>query len=97
VLSQFGFASPVLVGEGLGCVPAMIVAAWYPDRVGRIILVAPAVEPPPGDDAGAWALRECPPDWTALRARVSCDVLEVAADDPSLVERVEALLAAPLP
>src|SRR5438132_9388241 len=30
VLSQFGFVAPILVGEGLGCLATLIVAAWYP-------------------------------------------------------------------
>jgi pimeloyl-ACP methyl ester carboxylesterase len=97
ILSQFGFTTPVVVGEGVGCVPVVVVAAWYPERLGRVLLVDPNAAPPDGDDAAAWSLRDCPPDWRALRARLTRGVLEVPADDPSLVARVEAALAAPLP
>src|SRR5207245_9519776 len=38
VLSQFGFRTPVLLGERLGCVTALVAAAWYPDRVAGLIL-----------------------------------------------------------
>jgi pimeloyl-ACP methyl ester carboxylesterase len=97
VLDQFGFPQPVVVGERLGCLPVVLVAAWYPYRVGQIILVDPTRAASGGNSVVARALRECPPDWAALRARLACDVLELAADDPLLVARVEAVLAAPLP
>jgi pimeloyl-ACP methyl ester carboxylesterase len=98
VLDQFGFLQlqPVLLGEGLGCLPVVLVAAWYPQRVGSLILVDPTLHSV-GDDVGAMSLRECPPDWPTLRARVACEVLELS-DDPSLLARLEkAFLAAPLP
>ena len=41
VLKQFGFLKPVLVGERLGCLSVLILAAWYPERVWRAILVEP--------------------------------------------------------
>jgi pimeloyl-ACP methyl ester carboxylesterase len=97
VLEQFGFESPVLVGEGLGCVSMALVAAWRPERVGGLVLVDATCEPPPGDSLEARALRDCPPDWTLLRARMTCDVLELRADDASLLQRIKACVAAPLP
>jgi pimeloyl-ACP methyl ester carboxylesterase len=75
VLRQFGFESATLVGEGLGCVMALVVAAWYPDHVGRLILLAPKWESLE-DSIEARALHECPPDLRALRARVRCQVIE---------------------
>jgi len=74
----------------------MLVAAWYPERVGRVVLVDHTLEPE-GDDIAALSLRECPADWRALRDRVGCDVLELRSADPALVERVKTLLEAPLP
>jgi pimeloyl-ACP methyl ester carboxylesterase len=96
VLEQFGFISPVVLGERAGCLSVMLVAAWYPERVGRVVLVDPTLEPE-GDDIAALSLRECPPDWRALRAKAACEVLELSSADPALVERVKTFLEAPLP
>jgi hypothetical protein len=94
----------VQIGEGLGCLPVVIVAAWHPERVGRVILVGPTCAAPLRDGIEARALRECPPDWPALLRSVTCDVMEMPADvardggiDPALLERVEAFLVTPLP
>jgi pimeloyl-ACP methyl ester carboxylesterase len=97
VLDQFGFVSPVLVGEGVGCVSVALIAAWYPERVGGLVLVDATCAAPAGGSLEARALRDCPPDWPALRSRLRCDVLDVRADDASLVPRIEAFAAAPLP
>jgi len=91
-LAQFGFTAPVLLGEGLGCLPALLVATWHPDRVGRLILLDPTCTPPADDTPEARALRDCPPDWSALRSRLSCPVFETTATAPDLVERIEAFL-----
>jgi pimeloyl-ACP methyl ester carboxylesterase len=74
-LDQFGFKQPTLVGERLGCVAALLVTAWYPDRVARLILIDPTYDPPSSDGVADRALRDCPPDWPALRAAVKCPVL----------------------
>jgi len=95
VLDQFGFLSPVVLGERAGCISVMLVAAWYPERVGRVVLVDPTLASV-GDDVRALSLRECPPDWRALRARVGCEVRELS-DGPSLVALVKTFLEAPLP
>ena len=97
VLNQFGFVRPVLVGEGLGCVSVALVAAWHPECAGGLVLVDATCEPPPHDSLEARALRDCPPDWAALRSRWRCTVLELRADDASLLRRIEACAAAPLP
>ncbi len=109
VLKQFGFLKPVLVGERLGCLSVVILAAWYPELVWRAILVEPTWQASDresdgesgretdGESIEARALRECPPDQTALRARVTCEVLEMSADEAALVQRVEAFVASPLP
>ncbi len=91
MLDQFGFTEPALVGEGLGCLPALLVAAWYPMRVRRMVLVEPTTEPP-GDTIEARGLRDCPPDWPRLRAAVRCPMLETTQ-----LYDIEAFLAAPLP
>ena len=92
VLSQFGFRTPVLVGERLGCVTALVAAAWYPDRVGGLILAHPVYDPPRSEGVAARALRDCPPDWSRLRAAVRCPILESAGP-----QDVEAFLTAQLP
>jgi pimeloyl-ACP methyl ester carboxylesterase len=97
VLRQFGLERPVLIGESLGSLPVVLLAAWYPSCVGRVILLDPTLAASASDSPEARALRACPPDWPALRAHVRCDVLELRADDPALMSRVEAFLEAPLP
>src|SRR5438874_361468 len=76
VLSQFGFRTPVLLGERLGCVTALVAAAWYPDRVAGLILVDPAYDPPADEGVAARALRDCPPDWPSVRSALRCPVLD---------------------
>jgi len=99
VLDQFGFASPILVGERVGCVPLVLVAAWYPERLGGVILVDPTSEPPTVHGSGpeAWSLRDCPPDLGALQARLTCKVLETSAQSADLMHTIEAFLQAQLP
>jgi pimeloyl-ACP methyl ester carboxylesterase len=91
VLAQFGFASPIVVGEGLGCAAALVVAAWYPERVGRLILVS-ATYRSSGDNLVVRSLRECPLDVTALRQAIQCPVLETAS-----VDEIQQFLRTPLP
>jgi pimeloyl-ACP methyl ester carboxylesterase len=92
VLSQFGFSAAVLMGERLGCVTALVAAAWYPNRFAGLILVDPVYEPPPAKAVAARAVRDCPPDWSRLRAALRCPVLERVAP-----EDVEAFLRAQVP
>jgi pimeloyl-ACP methyl ester carboxylesterase len=94
MLDQFGFSAPVLIGEGLGCLAALIVSAWYPTRVGGLVLVDTAWEPPPGDSVAARALRDCPPNLAALHGAVRCPVVEVPPASTSLAQDIEAFLAA---
>jgi pimeloyl-ACP methyl ester carboxylesterase len=84
MLDQFGFLSPILVAERLGCVPALLVAAWHPRRVAGLVLVEPAYTPPPGDGVITRALKDCPPDWAALRRAVECPMLEVPGPSSEL-------------
>ncbi len=97
VLKQFGFGAPILIGERLGCLAALLVAAWCPSEVGGLVLIDPHYDPPAGDGLAAQALRDCPPDWPALRSAVHCRVLVTSASDVALTGDVEALLAATLP
>jgi len=92
VLDQFGFASPVLVGEGLGCVAALLVAAWYVGRVAGLVLIEPTYTVPPLDCLEARALSDCPPDWTSLRRTVECPVL-VVPERASAAEHVGEFVA----
>jgi pimeloyl-ACP methyl ester carboxylesterase len=91
LLDQFGFATPVLIAEGLGCVAALLVAAWYTDRVAGLVLVEPVYAPPLADGVPARALRDCPPNWPSLRGAVQCAVLEVPRT--AAVEDLERFLA----
>jgi pimeloyl-ACP methyl ester carboxylesterase len=77
MLDQFGFEAPVLVAQQLGCVAALLVAAWHANRVAGLVLIEPTYEPPRGSSLEARALRDCPPDWTSLRQAVTCPVLEL--------------------
>jgi pimeloyl-ACP methyl ester carboxylesterase len=74
-LRQFGFVSPVLVGEGLGCLTSLIVAAWFPTQAGALILMDARFDAV-GDGVEARSLRDCPPDIAALRGAVRCPVFE---------------------
>ena len=90
LLSAFGFEQPLLVGEGMGAVAPLLVAAWWPALVGALLLVAPAREAAQGIEGRG--LRECPPDWDALLALVHCPVRVL--DAWSMAE-VEELLVLP--
>ena len=92
VLVQFGFTTPVLVGERLGCVTALLVSAWYPDRVAGLVLFEPIYAAPNIVSIAARALRDCPPDLAALRTAIRCPVLEAES-----VEQIEPFLTATLP
>jgi pimeloyl-ACP methyl ester carboxylesterase len=87
VLDQFGFETPVLVAERLGCVAALLVAAWHADRVAGLVLIEPTHDPDLEDGVEARALRDCPPDWASLRRAVQCPVVELSRN-ASAVERV---------
>ena len=91
-LDQFGFTTPVLVAERLGCVAALLVAAWHPSRVAGLVLVEPAYDPLPSDSLLARALKDCPPDWAALRGAVECPVL-VLPRASGFLEDLETFLA----
>jgi pimeloyl-ACP methyl ester carboxylesterase len=91
MLDQFGFEAAVLVGERLGGLTALLVAAWHPDYVGRLILIDPTCEAPPIECVAAHALRDCPPDWASLQQAIRCPVLELAWD-ASAPQRVEEFL-----
>ena len=93
-LDQFGFTSPILVGQRLACLSVLVVAAWYPSRVGGLVLVDPNVGMPPGDSIEARALRDCPPDWPALRAAVTCPVCELHGGSAALSEEIDAFATA---
>jgi pimeloyl-ACP methyl ester carboxylesterase len=92
VLSQFGFVAPVVVGERFGCFTALVVAAWYPDRVAGLVLLDPTYAVPALESVAARALRDCPPDWSRLRSGLRCPVLERITP-----EDVEAFLRTTLP
>ena len=94
VLQQFGFARPVLVASGLGAVIVVLLAAWYPSLVGALVLLDPVYEPPRDERLPACALRECPPDWSAIRRRLRCRELLLEGAAPDLLDRLGAFLGA---
>lgn len=63
----------------MGCVTALVLAAWYPEHVRRVVLVNPRYTLE-GDSVEARALRECPPDWDAIR-KVTSAVEARSADE----------------
>jgi pimeloyl-ACP methyl ester carboxylesterase len=79
VLDQFGFLEAMLLAEGVSCAPAVLVAAWHPSRLAGLVLVEPPFGdlPPSGEALEARALRDCPPDWSRLRAAIRCPVLSI--------------------
>lgn len=94
VLEQFGFVSPVLVTRGRGVAVVQPLAAWYPRLVGALVLVDPCYAPPGPDTVGpaAQSLHDCPPDWPRLANGVTCPSLVLEAGNPSLLDRLRALL-----
>jgi pimeloyl-ACP methyl ester carboxylesterase len=90
VLQQFGFVRPVLVSSGLGAVVVLLLAAWYPALVGALVLIDPTYAPPMDATLAARALRECPPDWAAVRRGVHCRELVLESATPDLLERLGA-------
>jgi pimeloyl-ACP methyl ester carboxylesterase len=89
LLDQFGFEAPVLVAEGVGCVAALLVAAWHSGRVAGLVLIEPTYDPPPSDALLARALRDCPPDWVSLRKAVECPVLVLTERTSAVDELAE--------
>ena len=82
-----------LIGEGLGCVAALLLAVWHPTRVARLVLID-ATYAAQGGSVEARALRDCPPDWPALRSAVHCPVLEMRWNSAA-VEALRAFLQIP--
>jgi pimeloyl-ACP methyl ester carboxylesterase len=95
-LRQFGFESPILLGEGLGSLTALLVAAWHLVPVGGLIVINARFDTPNADTLRAAALRDCPPNVRALRQAVVCDVVELHGG-VDVVADVEAFVAATLP
>jgi pimeloyl-ACP methyl ester carboxylesterase len=69
----------------------LLVAAWHPSRVAGLVLVGAAYDSPPSDSLLARALKDCPPDWAALRGAVECPVL-VLPRVADVVGRLESFL-----
>jgi pimeloyl-ACP methyl ester carboxylesterase len=88
VLAQFGFEQAVLAAEGLGCVVALLLAAWFPKRVSALALIDPRFDAPQDETLLARSLRDCPVVRPAMETRV----VEVAGNSPTLVGVLEQLL-----
>jgi pimeloyl-ACP methyl ester carboxylesterase len=82
-LDQFGFDKPILVGERLGSLAAVLLAAWYPGRVARLVLID-ATYTAQGSSPEARSLSDCPPDWPSIRGAVQCPIVEVRWDSATL-------------
>jgi pimeloyl-ACP methyl ester carboxylesterase len=96
-LRQFGFSTPMLIGEKLGCLTSLLVAAWYPTSVRGLVLIDASYDPPSLDTVGAKVLFDCPPDLARLRSAVRCQVKELKGVSETLVADVEAFAKATLP
>jgi pimeloyl-ACP methyl ester carboxylesterase len=96
-MTQFGLSQSVIVAEGLGCVTALILAAWHPERVGALALVDACYDGPPDAGLITRSLRECPPDWSVIRAGIGSPILELSSASPALAAEVERLLGTRLP
>jgi pimeloyl-ACP methyl ester carboxylesterase len=92
VLLQFGFLKPVLISSGLGAVVIQLLAAWYAALVEAVVVVDPLDAAPAAESVAARSLRDCPPDWAALTARLRCRQLVLHADQPDLVAQLRTFL-----
>ena len=82
-LDQFGLEKPILVGERLGSVAAVLLAAWHPGRVARLVLID-ATYVAQGSSPEARSLKDCPPDWPSIRGAVQCPIVEVRWDSATV-------------
>jgi pimeloyl-ACP methyl ester carboxylesterase len=97
-MAQFGLQNAAVVAEGLGSATALLLSAWYPERVAGLGLIDAVLTPPADDSLTARALRDCPPDWPRVRLALRCPVIELTADAADLGVQVERLLlSGPLP
>jgi pimeloyl-ACP methyl ester carboxylesterase len=92
VLLQFGFESPILISAGFGVAIVVPLAAWYPELVGSLVLINPSYRPPDAESVAARALRDCPPDWTALTARLRGPTLTLDSTRPDLLAQLRTFL-----
>ena len=89
VLAQFGFEHTLIAAEGLACVSALLLAAWFPERVAALVLIDASLIAPDGETLLARSMRDCPPQRPALH----CPLVELSGTDPTLVGQLERLLA----
>jgi pimeloyl-ACP methyl ester carboxylesterase len=87
LLDQFGFQTPLLVGEGRGCLAALLIAAWIPSRVRAVVLVQPSSSAPP-DGLFGLSLADGPSDIAALRQRLRCPSLDLLVSDSQAVRQL---------
>jgi hypothetical protein len=95
-MAQFGLYGAAIVAEGLGCATAIVLGAWYPERVAALALIDSRLEVD-GDSLAARALHDCPPDWPRLRLELRCGVVDLTAAQPDLGTQVERLLSGRVP
>lgn len=66
LLDQLGVAQADVIGLSRGCTYGLLMAARYPERVGRLVLIdglVTATHWPPPDDPGFWERRETYTGW----------------------------------
>jgi pimeloyl-ACP methyl ester carboxylesterase len=91
LLDTFGFSHTVLLGMGLAAGVALVLAAWYPNRVAGLVLVNPTrrlsrsglEHAPPGAKTRAWL--DAPPNWARLERQITCPMLRLRARSPRRV------------
>jgi pimeloyl-ACP methyl ester carboxylesterase len=104
LLETFGFEQPVVLGSGLGSGVALLVAAWYPQRVAGLVLVNPGLNHERwaqvaalAEEQPAWrAWLDAPPAWRRLEAQVTCPMLRLRARSVRrVVDQTRAFLERP--
>ncbi len=68
LLRTIGLERPLLIGQGMFAIAPLLVAAWWPELLGALLLVSPDL------NSFTRGVRECPPDRDALLALVRCPV-----------------------
>lgn len=54
-MEALGIAKADVIGHSMGSITAAVLAAWYPDKVGKLVLISTAIEIPAGATDWLWA------------------------------------------
>jgi pimeloyl-ACP methyl ester carboxylesterase len=104
LLDTFGFDRSVLLGSGLAAGVALLIAAWYPNRVAGLVQVNPGLSHARwahvaalAEQQPAWrAWLDAPPAWARLERRLTCPMLRLRARSVGrIVDQTRAFLDRP--